>query len=115
MTCKLFYAICLDLIPLMDSGLMYVAKNLGANWSLVVNHLGLKDAEIQQIQLDNPYNIENQIRIALQRWRDRQEERVDIALIKQLFDALDTCSRTDLRDEIQEKYNIAGEELGFYV
>lgn len=115
MTCKLFYAIILDFIPLADSGLMYVAKNLGANWSLVVNRLGLKQAEIDQIQLDNPYNIENQIRIALQRWRDRQEDRVDITLLKQLFDALDQCSRTDLRDEIQEKYNIAGEELGFYV
>lgn len=100
-----------DFIPLADSGLMYVAKNLGANWSLVVNRLGLKQAEIDQIQLDNPYNIENQIRIALQRWRDRQEDRVDITLLKQLFDALDQCSRTDLRDEIQEKYNIADGDL----
>lgn len=94
---------------------MYVAARLGAEWSLVVSHLGLKQAEIEQIQLDNPYKTINQTSIALQRWRDRQEERADSTLLKQLFDALDKCDRRDLLEEIQEKYNIAGEELGLYV
>lgn len=100
---------------LTDFGLMYVAARLGAEWSLVVSHLGLKQAEIEQIQLDNPYKTINQTSIALQRWRDRQEERADSNLLKQLFDALDKCDRRDLLEEIQEKYNIAGEELGLYV
>lgn len=100
---------------LTDFGLMYVAARLGAEWSLVVSHLGLKQAEIEQIQLDNPYKTINQTSIALQRWRDRQEERADSTLLKQLFDALDKCDRRDLLEEIQEKYNIAGEELGLYV
>lgn len=100
---------------LTDFGLMYVAARLGAEWSLVVSHLGLKQAEIEQIQLDNPYKTINQTSIALQRWRDRQEERADSNLLKQLFDALNKCDRRDLLEEIQEKYNIAGEELGLYV
>lgn len=100
---------------LTDFGLMYVAARLGAEWSLVVSHLGLKQAEIEQIQLDNPYKTINQTSIALQRWRDQQEERADSNLLKQLFDALDKCDRRDLLEEIQEKYNIAGEELGLYV
>lgn len=100
---------------LTDFGLMYVAARLGAEWSLVVSHLGLKQAEIEQIQLDNPYKTINQTSIALQRWRDRQEERADSNLLKQLFDTLDKCDRRDLLEEIQEKYNIAGEELGLYV
>lgn len=100
---------------LTDFGLMYIAARLGAEWSLVVSHLGLKQAEIEQIQLDNPYKTINQTSIALQRWRDRQEERADSNLLKQLFDALDKCDRRDLLEEIQEKYNIAGEELGLYV
>lgn len=100
---------------LTDFGFMYVAARLGAEWSLVVSHLGLKQAEIEQIQLDNPYKTINQTSIALQRWRDRQEERADSNLLKQLFDALDKCDRRDLLEEIQEKYNIAGEELGLYV
>lgn len=100
---------------LTDFGLMYVAARLGAEWSLVVSHLGLKQAEIEQIQLDNPYKTINQTSIALQRWRDRQEERADSNLLKQLFDALDKCDRRDLLEEIQEKYNIAGEELGLPV
>lgn len=100
---------------LTDFGLMYVAARLGAEWSLVVSHLGLKQAEIEQIQLDNPYKTINQTSIALQRWRDRQEERADSNLLKQLFDALDKCDRRDLLEEIQEKYNIAGGELGLYV
>lgn len=100
---------------LTDFGLMYVAARLGAEWSLVVSHLGLKQAEIEQIQLDNPYKTINQTSIALQRWRDRQEERADSNLLKQLFDALDKCDRRDLLEEIQEKYNIPGEELGLYV
>lgn len=100
---------------LTDFGLMYVAARLGAEWSLVVSHLGLKQAEIEQIQLDNPYKTINQTSIALQRWRDRQEERADSNLLKQLFDALNKCDRRDLLEEIQEKYNIPGEELGLYV
>ena len=92
---------------LSDVGLMNVAAQLGANWTLVVGHLGLKQAEIQQIQLDNPNNTINQINIALQRWRDRQEGQAD-TILQQLFSALISCERRDLVDEIQEKYNITG-------
>ena len=92
---------------LSDVGLMNVAKQLGAEWTLVVGHLGLKQAEIEQIKLDNPYNTINQITIALQRWRDRQKGQAD-TILKQLFSALRSCDRTDLLEEIQEKYNITG-------
>ena len=90
---------------LSDVGLMSVAKQLGVNWTLVVGHLGLKQAEIQQIQLDNPYNTINQITIALQRWRDRQEGQAD-TILQQLFSALRSCDRTDLLEDIQENYYI---------
>ena len=92
---------------LSDVGLMNVAKQLGAEWTLVVGHLGLKQAEIDQIKLDNPYNTIKQINIALQRWRDRQKGQAD-TILQQLFSALRSCDRTDLLDEIQEKYNITG-------
>jgi hypothetical protein len=87
---------------------MYVAARLGAEWSLVVGHLGLKQAEIEQIQLDNPYKVLHQISIALQKWRDRQEGQADNVLLQQLFTALETCDRTDLVEEIQQKYDIPG-------
>ncbi|XP_078321956.1 uncharacterized protein LOC111119843 isoform X2 [Crassostrea virginica] len=90
---------------LSDVGLMNVAKQLGAEWTLVVGHLGLKQAEIDQIKLDNPYNTINQITIALQRWRDRQEGQAD-TILQQLFSALRSCDRTDLLEEIQERNNI---------
>ncbi|XP_078321960.1 uncharacterized protein LOC111112093 isoform X3 [Crassostrea virginica] len=90
---------------LSDVGLMNVAKQLGAEWTLVVGHLGLKQAEIDQIKLDNPYNTINQITIALQRWRDRQEGQAD-TILQQLFSALRSCERTDLLEEIQERNNI---------
>lgn len=96
---------------LSDFGLMYVAARLGAEWTLVVSHLGLKQAEIEQIQLDNPYKTINQTSIALQRWRDRQEGRADTTLLQQLFSALKSCDRKDLLDEVQEKYNIAGKAI----
>nr|XP_022303248.1 uncharacterized protein LOC111110883 isoform X2 [Crassostrea virginica] len=95
---------------LSDVGLMNVAKQLGAEWTLVVGHLGLKQAEIEQIKLDNPYNTINQITIALQRWRDRQEGQTDTTL-QQLFSALISCERRDLLEEIQEKYNITDKSL----
>ena len=88
---------------LSDVGLMNVAKQLGAEWTLVVGHLGLKQPEIDQIKMDNPYNTINQITIALQRWRDRQEGQADTILL-QLFSALQSCDRTDLLNEILEKY-----------
>lgn len=100
---------------LTDFGLMYVAARLGAEWSLVVSHLGLKQAEIEQIQLDNPYKTINQISIALQKWRDRQKERADSTLLKQLFDALDETDYKSLWDEIEEKKKKGGEELDLYV
>lgn len=100
---------------LTDFGLMYVAARLGAEWSLVVSHLGLKQAEIEQIQLDNPYKTINQISIALQKWRDRQKERADSTLLKQLFDALDETDYKSLWDEIEEKNKKGGEELDLYV
>nr|XP_022316071.1 uncharacterized protein LOC111119843 isoform X2 [Crassostrea virginica] len=90
---------------LSDVGLMNVAKQLGAEWTQVVGHLGLKQAEIDQIKLDNPYNTINQITIALQRWRDRQEGQAD-TILQQLFSALRSCDRTDMLEDIQEKYNI---------
>ena len=93
---------------LSDDGLMYIAARLGAEWTLVVSHLGLKQAEIEQIQLDNPYKTINQTRIALQRWRDRQEGRADTTLQQQLFSALKSCDRMDLLEEVQERYNIKG-------
>ena len=92
---------------LSDVGLMNVAAQLGAEWTQVVGHLGLKQAEIDQIKLDNPYNTINQITIALQRWRDRQEGQAD-TILQQLFSALRSCERRDLLDEILEKYNITG-------
>ena len=98
---------------LSDVGLMNVAKQLGAEWTLVVGHLGLKQAEIDQIKLDNPYNTINQITIALQRWRDRQEGQTD-TILKQLFSALRSCDRTDLLEEIQEKYNITGKATHYF-
>ena len=94
-----------------DVGLMYVAARLGAEWTLVVSHLGLNQAEIEQIQLDNPYKTINQTSIALQRWRDRQEGRADTTLLQQLFSALKSCDRSDLLEELQEKYNIAGKAM----
>ena len=93
---------------LSDFGLMYVAARLGAEWTLVVSHLGLKQAEIEQIQQDNPYKTINQTSIALQLWRDRQDGLADTTLLQQLFSALKSCDRTDLLEEIQEKYNMAG-------
>nr|XP_022305978.1 uncharacterized protein LOC111112629 isoform X7 [Crassostrea virginica] len=95
---------------LSDVGLMSVAAQLGAEWILVVGHLGLKQAEIEQIKLDNPYNTINQITIALQRWRDRQEGQAD-TILQQLLSALRSCDRTDLLDEIQERYNITARTL----
>ena len=92
---------------LSDAGLINVAKELGAEWPLVVGHLGLKQAEIEQIQLDNPYNTIKQITIALQRWRDRQKGQAD-TILQELFSALRSCDPTDLLEEIQEKYNITG-------
>ena len=93
---------------LSDDGLMYIAARLGAEWTLVVSHLGLKQVEIEQIQLDNPYKTINQTSIALQRWRDRQEGLKDTTLQQQLFSALKSCDRTDLLEEVQERYNIKG-------
>ena len=77
---------------LSNAGLMYVAAQLGSEWNLVISHLGLKQAEIDQIRMDNPYNTINQINIALQRWRDRQEGQADTILLQQLFSALESCA-----------------------
>ena len=95
---------------LSNVGLMNVAKQLGNDWALVVGYLGLKQAEIEQIKMDNPYSTINQITIALQRWRDRQEGQAD-TILKQLFSALRSFDHTDLLEEIQEKYNITGKQL----
>ncbi|XP_061183922.1 ankyrin-3-like [Saccostrea echinata] len=85
---------------------MYVAAKLGFDWTLVVSNLGLKQAEIEQIQMDNPYKVINMISIALQRWRDRQDGQSDEVPLQQLFSALKNCNRMDLVDELQQKYNI---------
>ncbi|XP_062587393.1 malignant fibrous histiocytoma-amplified sequence 1 homolog [Saccostrea cucullata] len=91
---------------LTDLGLMYVAAKLGFDWTLVVSNLGLKQAEIEQIQMDNPYKVIHMISIALQRWRDRQDGQSDEVLLQQLFSALENCNRRDLVDELRQKYNI---------
>ncbi|KAK3083358.1 hypothetical protein FSP39_020728 [Pinctada imbricata] len=93
--------------PLTDFGLSYVAARLGVEWTLVTLSLGLTQPEIEQIQLDNPYQVVKQITMALIRWRDRQRiSQSEDRLLRELFEALLEQGRRDLVEDIQMKYGI---------
>ncbi|KAJ8320117.1 hypothetical protein KUTeg_001704 [Tegillarca granosa] len=92
---------------LTDMGLSYVASKLGAEWSLVALNLGLSQPEIEQIQLDNPYQTVKQTTTSLVRWRDRQNNGSEDDILNILLKTLKDCDRGDLVKELQEKYGIA--------
>jgi len=85
---------------------MYVASKLGFDWTQVVLSLDITQAEIEQIQLDNPYKVVNQIKVALTRWRNRQHNRPQQDTIKQLIEALEVPERRDIIDDLREIYGI---------
>ncbi|OPL32798.1 hypothetical protein AM593_04270, partial [Mytilus galloprovincialis] len=89
-----------------EIGLMYVASKLGFEWTQVALALGTTQPEIEQIQLDNPYQTTRQIIVVLIRWRDRQMNRSQEESIRQLVRALEIPERQDLIDDLRKKYNL---------
>jgi hypothetical protein len=88
---------------LSDRGLEDVANRLGVEWQSVVIELNLRQAEIDQIKLDNPYNTVGQVRRALITWRDRSHAADKVA---ELMQALTMVSCNDLVDHLQNTYNL---------
>lgn len=91
---------------LSEMGLMYVASKLGFEWTQVALALGITQPEIEQIQLDNPYQTTKQIIVALIRWRDSQHNRPQEDTIRQLLRALEVPERRDIIDDLKSKYGI---------
>ncbi|XP_060067336.1 malignant fibrous histiocytoma-amplified sequence 1 homolog [Ylistrum balloti] len=91
---------------LSNLGLSYIAARCGAEWSLMALALGLTQPEIEQIQLDNPYQTVKQITTALVRWRDRRHNTTEDAVLSDLLTALQTAGRQDLVDDLEEKFHI---------
>ena len=88
---------------LSEKGLMYVASKLGFDWNQVALTLDITQAELEQIQLDNPCQVVKQITVALIRWRNRQRSRPQDT-IKQLIGALEVPGRWDIIDDLRKRY-----------
>ena len=90
---------------LSDKVVLYVASQLGSDWTQVVLLLGIKQSEIEQIKMDNQGRSIEQITVALFKWRNRQNNRPEDT-IKQLIEALEFPGRQDIIDNLREKYEI---------
>ena len=96
-----------DNLPMLsEKVLMYVASKLGKEWTQVAILLDIEQAEIERIQWDNQHDSNEQIRVALSTWRNRQHNRPQQDTIKQLIEALEFAERQDIIDNLRENYGI---------
>ncbi|XP_052813851.1 malignant fibrous histiocytoma-amplified sequence 1 homolog isoform X2 [Mya arenaria] len=91
---------------LTDLILLRIAAKLGVEWITVALELGLIQAQIEHIQMDNEKsNTHRHIFLALIKWRDEvtkasgQED-----LIEELLEAITNANRADLALELREQY-----------
>ncbi|XP_078689015.1 malignant fibrous histiocytoma-amplified sequence 1-like [Branchiostoma floridae x Branchiostoma belcheri] len=84
---------------LSDVGMLCLAKQLGKEWKSLAIELGFTLAEIQRLQSDNPFSIEDSIFSMLVQWRRRQGASVNVSA---LAAALTAAGRKDLADSVLE-------------
>ena len=92
---------------LSDAGMMFVASQLGFEWTLVTLSLGLTQAQIEQIQMSYPQQAFRQITTALTTWRDARDVSDD-EKISQLLTTFETeeIGKTELAELIRERYGL---------
>lgn len=88
---------------LSDLLLSNVAAQLGIEWQHVAHGLGITQATIEQIQLDNMGFTHRQITTALIWWRDRSQT-TDLDKVEELLKAISGAGREDLANDLREKY-----------
>ncbi|KAL5006034.1 hypothetical protein ScPMuIL_017192 [Solemya velum] len=93
---------------LSDLGLSGVASELGVEWGLVALNLGLKQVEIEQIQMDNPNQVLKQILKSLLTWRECGQGDTGNK-IEELLSALRETGRSDLAEDLKLTYSIGSD------
>ena len=98
---------------LSDAGMMFVASQLGFEWTLVTLSLGLTQAQIEQIQMSYPQQAFRQITTALTTWRDARDVSDD-EKISQLLTTFETeeIGKTELAELIRERYGLWTDSRG---
>jgi hypothetical protein len=110
-TKQLYYLFSTGLLS--DRGLDDISNRLGVEWQSVAIELNLRQAEIDQIKLDNPYRTVEQVRRALITWRDRSRAADKVA---ELLEALTMVSRNDLVNDLHVEYDLPkGILLNLYI
>ncbi|XP_041375024.1 malignant fibrous histiocytoma-amplified sequence 1 homolog [Gigantopelta aegis] len=92
---------------LSDTGLMFVASQVGFEWTQISFRLGLTQAQIEQIQMSHPMQAFHQITTALTTWRDARDVSDD-EKISQLLTVLESeeIGKNELADLLRERYDL---------
>ncbi|XP_052768299.1 uncharacterized protein LOC128208763 isoform X2 [Mya arenaria] len=81
-----------------------ISNNLGKEWEAFVLELNITQVQIEQIQRDHPFHVQDQIRHALIMWRNREMKKGTSrdSLIQKLIDVAKCVQRVDLEETIHE-------------
>lgn len=83
----------------LESGMVYLATNLGRDWRNLLRSLGVADCALEAVVDNNPRNMREQIRQAFTYWKRFNDNHANIGM---LITALSHIERNDLVRALQD-------------